>query len=106
MSTMKECRGNIWPKLLVEAAKLRLERKRLDARETELKGKIKKQMRENGIAVWVTLSGYKAVLEQRAGRPSWDQNKLALDLGVTKPELEGYKRRGDPVYALTVFEPE
>ena len=105
MSKIVECRGRIWPNLLIKAAKLRKQRKAIEVVEKNLKKKIKAHMRENGIDQWVTLSGYKAVLEERKGRPKWLQKKLATALRISIKGLDQYKERGKSIYALTIYEP-
>lgn len=102
---VKECRGTVWPKLLMEAAKLRVQRKKLEARENAIKAKIKTEMKTRGIRQWFTLSGYRAVLEERDGRPTWDQKLLARALRTTLKGLSKYKKQGGKNYALTVHLP-
>lgn len=102
---VKECRGTIWPGLLTEAAKLRVQRKKLEAREKAIKDKIKAEMKERGLREWFTLSGYRAVLEERDGRPTWDQKLLAQALRTTLKGLSKYKNPGGKNFALTVHLP-
>lgn len=102
----KEVRDVRMVKLIMEAAQLRDQRKAIKTAEEKLKAKIKEAMRADGVEIWTTLAGHRALLTIGPGRITWLQKNLAEDLGISVAELEKYKRRGDDIYSLTVESPK
>lgn len=101
MKKVKEIRDPKIVQLITKAAQLRSQRKKIIKEEETIKTQLKKIMIEQGVKAWMTLSGYKAILEERNGRSYLDLKAIAMALGITQEQLEKYKKKGRPIYALT-----